>query len=78
MPRCLAMIAPIMALLLALPGSRAAEADKVADFSRGWAALRAMDCARCHGHDLNGWAAPSLIASVRDANLDATFRRPMI
>jgi cytochrome c55X len=33
---------------------------------RGWAALRAMDCARCHVRDHDGWAAPSLIASVRD------------
>ena len=31
-----------------------------------WAALRAMDCARCHGRDYDGWAAPSLLASVRD------------
>lgn len=34
---------------------------------RGWEALRTMDCARCHGRDYDGWAAPSLLASVRDA-----------
>ena len=33
---------------------------------RGWAALRAMDCARCHGRDYAGWSGPSLIAAVRD------------
>jgi mono/diheme cytochrome c family protein len=65
MLRCLAAIPPIM-FALAVPASRA-EADKVAEFSRGWAALRAMDCARCHGRDLDGWAAPSLLASVRDS-----------
>lgn len=37
-----------------------------AELSRGWAALRALDCARCHGRDYGGWAAPSLIAAVRD------------
>jgi mono/diheme cytochrome c family protein len=26
-----------------------------------------MDCARCHGRDYDGWAAPSLVAAVRDA-----------
>ena len=34
----------------------------------GRSALRAMDCARCHGRDLDGWAAPSLIAAVRDGS----------
>jgi mono/diheme cytochrome c family protein len=37
-----------------------------ADIARGRAALRAMDCARCHGRDYAGWAAPSLIVAVRD------------
>ena len=64
--RCLAAIPPIIHLL-AVPASWATEADKVAELSRGWAALRAMDCARCHGRDLDGWAAPSLLASVRDS-----------
>ena len=27
-----------------------------------------MDCARCHGRDLDGWAAPSLLAAVRDGS----------
>jgi mono/diheme cytochrome c family protein len=35
---------------------------------RGWSALRAMDCARCHGRDLDGWSAPDLIAAVRDGS----------
>ena len=34
----------------------------------GWAVLRAMDCARCHGRALDGWAAPSLIAAVREGS----------
>ena len=43
------------------------EAGRLATLTRGWAALRAMDCARCHGRDYSGWAAPSLVAAVRDA-----------
>jgi mono/diheme cytochrome c family protein len=43
----------------------AAGADQ-ADPARGWAALRAMDCARCHGRDYGGWSAPSLLAAVHD------------
>jgi mono/diheme cytochrome c family protein len=64
--RCLAAILPIICGL-AVPASRADEADKMAEFSRGWATLRAMDCARCHGRDLDGWAAPSLLAAARDS-----------
>jgi mono/diheme cytochrome c family protein len=37
---------------------------------RGWSALRAMDCARCHGRDLDGWSGPDLIAAVRDGSRD--------
>ena len=65
MLRCLATI-PAILYALAVPASRA-ETDKVAEFRRGWAALRAMDCARCHGREFDGWAAPSLLAAVRDS-----------
>lgn len=40
--------------------------DETGLLTRGWAALRTMDCARCHGRDHTGWAAPSLITAVRD------------
>ena len=33
-------------------------------------ALRAMDCARCHGRDYDGWAAVSLIAGIREGSRD--------
>lgn len=45
-------------------------ADAPATLLRGWSALRAMDCARCHGRDLDGWSGPDLIAAVRDGNRD--------
>ena len=57
------------AVLLALaPMLCAADPDKSARLARGWATLRSMDCARCHGRDYDGWAAPSLVAAVRDSS----------
>jgi cytochrome c55X len=65
-------VTPARALLAAaLLGAAlgAAQAQPAVDpqLRRGWQALRTMDCARCHGRDYDGWAAPSLLASVRDA-----------
>ena len=57
-------IATTLALALAAPG--AATAADQAELARGWTAMRAMDCARCHGREYDGWSAPSLIAAVRD------------
>ena len=47
--------------------SAEAVAARMPDASRALATLRAMDCARCHGRGLDGWAAPSLLAYVRTA-----------
>ena len=64
----------VFAALLALAGSAFAEpADDVvvewpSELRRGWAALRAFDCARCHGRDYDGWSAPDLIVAVRDGS----------
>ncbi|HSW22110.1 MAG TPA: cytochrome c [Burkholderiaceae bacterium] len=62
------MLAPLAALILAAPHVGAADPDQRTQRERGWNALRAMDCARCHGRDHDGWAAPSLIAGVRDGS----------
>jgi cytochrome c55X len=66
----LLLLAPslLTALLLFASGAQAAEPDTASQLARGWATLRAMDCARCHGRDYDGWAAPSLVASVRDTS----------
>ena len=56
-------------MLFALwPSARADEppAEQRALLERGRAALRAMDCARCHGRDYRGSSGPSLLAAVRD------------
>jgi cytochrome c55X len=68
--RC-ATLRPVAASLLALvllANAGAADPDEAARFTRGWATLRSMDCARCHGRDYDGWAAPSLVAAVRDSS----------
>jgi mono/diheme cytochrome c family protein len=62
-----ASMATLLALVLAASDVGAADPDQAIEWERGWSALRTMDCARCHGRDHEGWAAPSLIASVRDA-----------
>ena len=62
----------LAALLVVLAGAVAADelagAQRLAAEMRGREALRAMDCSRCHGRDLDGWAAPSLLAAVRDGS----------
>ena len=68
-----AIVRPVAAVLLALApilGASAAgtDPDEAARLTRGWATLRSMDCARCHGRDYDGWAAPSLVAAVRDSS----------
>jgi cytochrome c55X len=64
-----------MLALVCSVGSSAAAPDQAAsgtqsDLARGWSALRAMDCARCHGRDYGGLSAPSLIAAARDGTLE--------
>lgn len=58
-----------------MPARPAGDVQDVDRLTRGWLALRAMDCARCHGRDHDGWAATSLIAAVRDGSRQrfATF-----
>jgi cytochrome c55X len=50
------------------PGARLGGAEDSELLTRGRQALRAMDCARCHGRDHDGWAATSLIDAVRDGS----------
>lgn len=51
-----------------MAASAAAAAADVGELTRGWSTLRAMDCARCHGRDYEGWTAPSLLAAVREGS----------
>jgi len=70
-----AMLAPLAALIVAAPTVDADEPDARVQRERGWNALRAMDCARCHGSNYDGWAAPSLITSVRDGSRERFSQR---
>lgn len=65
-----AFIAAAVALVCLASAVRAdGEAEPARSMlERGWAALRAMDCARCHGRHYDGWSAPDLIAAVREGS----------
>ena len=42
--------------------------------ANGWRVLRVVDCARCHGKDYTGLAAPSLVDYAAAADRDAFAR----
>ena len=70
MCRCCSLPGVLLLMLLGLQPSSiradGAETERLVLLARGRAVLRAMDCARCHGRDYGGWAAPSLLSSVRE------------
>jgi mono/diheme cytochrome c family protein len=51
-----------------------AQTSDTSELLRGWTALRAVDCARCHGRHYSGWAAPDLIAAVREGSRERFMR----
>jgi len=55
-------------MVLAALAASAPAAENREELARGWATMRAMDCARCHGRDYDGLTGPSLIAAVRDGS----------
>jgi mono/diheme cytochrome c family protein len=71
---CLALLAGLLGPAAAVEVGNdievqgAAVAAGVQAMLRGWSALGAMDCARCHGRDLDGSTGPDLIAAVRDGS----------
>jgi hypothetical protein len=66
------MLAPLAALIVAAPTVDADEPDASVQRERSWNALRAMDCARGHGRNHDGWAAPSPTTSLRDGPAPST------
>ena len=67
-------------LLIAACGSStvdgAAEPSTDARIANGWRTLRVVDCARCHGRNYTGLAAPSLVGdAIRDR---AMFERMVL
>lgn len=72
---CLALLAVLLGPAAAAEVGNDLDVQGAADAAgvpamllRGGSALRAMDCARCHGRDLGGWTGPDLIAAVRDGS----------
>ena len=80
MHRCLSLSGLTLLMLLGLQLAACAdeaEKERLALLGRGRTVLRAMDCARCHGRDYDGWAAPSLLAAVREGSRER-FERSVL
>ena len=82
LPRTVSTSKTLLMVLMLLGLQHASRADEAETerqvlLARGHAALRAMDCARCHGRDYRGWAAPSLLAAVREGSRER-FERSVL
>ena len=75
-------VASLLAVLLA--AAQTARADAAAEvasppltdvrIASAWRTLRAVDCARCHGKDYDGLAAPSIIYYARTQSREMFVR----
>jgi mono/diheme cytochrome c family protein len=76
-------IAVVVAVILVIAQSARAEGvnsdSSFADAgtASAWRTLRAMDCARCHGKDFDGLAAPSIVDFARTQSRE-TFARKVL
>lgn len=75
------LAAALVAGLLAAPGAGiGAEAEDArpppgdARIAAAWRTLRAVECARCHGRDYDGLAAPSIIEYARTQSRETFVR----
>lgn len=79
-PRAAGRAAVLLAGALALPGGAWAQAERAsapdadAPMVAVWRTLRAVDCARCHGRDHDGLAAPSIVDYARTQTRDMFVR----
>jgi mono/diheme cytochrome c family protein len=72
-------VAHVVALLVAAgPGFAAGADDDPVDgdkrIANGWRVLRTVDCARCHGKDYTGLAAPSIVSYAASVNRETFIR----
>lgn len=77
-PRCCA-VAIAIAAVIAVAAPTRAHADAVRPLSNDaivstWRTLRMVDCARCHGKDYEGLAAPSIVEYARTQNREMFAR----
>ncbi|SIT37139.1 hypothetical protein BN2476_110123 [Paraburkholderia piptadeniae] len=69
-PRCCAL-AVVVVIAFAIPARGDADTGRTASrltddaIVSAWRTLRAVDCARCHGKDYEGLAAPSIVEYAR-------------
>jgi mono/diheme cytochrome c family protein len=68
----------VLAILIgaAAPAAAADAATAITDarLAEAWRTLREIDCARCHGKDYEGQAAPSIVAYARAVDRDLFIR----
>ena len=57
--------AGVICVLGLLPACTEAGEMAASPYLGAWRLLRGLDCARCHGRDYEGWAAPSILDFVR-------------
>lgn len=67
------LLVSLAAGLVAAGGAVAAEAD-TARLAAAWNTLRSVDCARCHGRDYDGLAAPSIVEYARTQSREMFLR----
>jgi cytochrome c55X len=81
-PVCLALAAAVMLVVVQSaraddPVGEAAPALTDPGIISAWRTLRAADCARCHGKDYEGLAAPSIVDYARTQSRE-TFARMVL
>ena len=67
-------LAALLAGLLGGGAAPAAAAEADSTRSAAWKTLRAVDCARCHGKDYEGLAAPSIVEYARTQSREMFVR----
>jgi hypothetical protein len=70
----IALILPFLAQAADAPGCTRWPADE-GELETAWQTLRVVDCARCHGKDYDGLAAPSVVEYVRATRSRERFER---
>ncbi len=76
-----ACLATLLAIAAAIPSIASADVTDDVDRScvdariaNAWRVLRAVDCARCHGKDYAGLAAPSIVGYAATQSRETFFR----
>jgi cytochrome c55X len=76
-----ACFATLLAIAAGIPSIVAGDVNDNADRScidariaNAWRVLRAVDCARCHGRDYTGLAAPSIVGYAATQSRETFFR----